>query len=140
MGIYGYIFRAFTRVSNGKVFTAHPENTFMRPEYHLQEMRDMRYCINKAVNNGYTQDFKVNDKGLLSLQTEQVYKPSDVRVVDFYRFEGASDPDDNAILYVIETGNGSKGTLVDAYGVYADMQIGRFLKQVEDIHKKSAMA
>lgn len=112
----------------------------MRPEYHLQEMRDMRYCINKAINNGYTQDFKVNGKGLLSLQTEQVFKPQDVRVVDFYRFEGASDPDDNAILYVIETGNGSKGTLVDAYGVYADMQIGRFLKQVEDIHKKSAMA
>jgi hypothetical protein len=41
---------------------------------------------------------------------------------------------------VIETGNGSKGTLVDAYGVYADMMIGRFLKQVENIHKKSAMA
>lgn len=112
----------------------------MRPEYHLQEMRDMRYCINKAVNNGYTQDFKVNDKGLLSLQTRQVYTPDDVKVVDFYRFEGASDPDDNAILYVIETGNGSKGTLVDAYGVYADMQIGRFLKQVEDIHKKATMA
>jgi len=127
-------------MSNGKVFTAHPENTFMRPEYHLQEMRDMRYCINKAINNGYTQDFKVNEKGLLSLQTEQVYNPDDVTVVDFYRFEGASDPDDNAILYVIETGNGSKGTLVDAYGVYADMQIGRFLKQVENIHKKSAIA
>jgi hypothetical protein len=33
------------------------------------------------------------------------------------RFEGMSDPDDNAILYAISTKNGRKGILVDGYGI-----------------------
>ena len=40
------------------------------------------------------------------------------------------------LLNVIETNDGEKGTLVDAYGAYSDPQIEKFMKQVEDIHKK----
>jgi hypothetical protein len=40
-----------------------------------------------------------------------------------------------SILYAIETSDGTKGTLVDAYGLYADEQTGSFMKEVE-IHKK----
>ncbi len=42
-----------------------------------------------------------------------------MEVVEFYRFEGASNPDDNSILYAIETSDGLKGLLVDAYGAYS---------------------
>mgnify|MGYP003651233956 FL=1 len=42
-----------------------------------------------------------------------------LEVIKYYRFEGMSDPDDNTILYVIETTTGEKGLLVDAYGMYA---------------------
>jgi hypothetical protein len=41
-----------------------------------------------------------------------------------------------SILYVIETSDGRKGTLIDAYGLYADDNIGEFMKEVEDIQKK----
>jgi hypothetical protein len=37
-------------------------------------------------------------------------------VIAYYRFEGASNPDDNVVLYVIETSRGEKGLLLDAYG------------------------
>lgn len=40
-----------------------------------------------------------------------------------------------SILYAIETVDGTKGTLSDAYGLYADEQTGDFMKEVE-IHKK----
>jgi len=40
-----------------------------------------------------------------------------------------------SILYAIETTDGNKGTLVDAYGLYADDDTGEFMKEVE-IHKK----
>ena len=61
--------------------------------------------------------------------------PDEVVAVNFFRFEGPSNPDDMSILYAIETTDGRKGTLVDAYGIYADEKTGEFFQSVE-IHKK----
>jgi hypothetical protein len=58
-----------------------------------------------------------------------------VKAVNFYRFEGISNPDDMSILYAIETSDGRRGTLVDAYGFYSDDETGEFINQVE-INKK----
>ncbi len=99
-------------------------------------MKSLATCLNRIVHDGYTEDFRISDKGLESLKNERSYKPEQIQVVNFFRFEGESDPDDNAILYVIETADGTKGTLVDAYGIYTDPRIGKFMKDVECIHKK----
>jgi hypothetical protein len=40
-------------------------------------------------------------------------------------------------MYVIETNDGLKGTLVDAFGVYSDQNVGEFFKQVENMQKKT---
>jgi hypothetical protein len=40
--------------------------------------------------------------------------------------------------YVIETTDGLKGTLVDAYGPYADRKLSEFMQQVESFQKKTA--
>jgi hypothetical protein len=50
--------------------------------------------------------------------------------VKHYRFEGISNPDDNEILYAIETDDGVKGTLVDAYGMYADSNVASFMEKL----------
>jgi hypothetical protein len=65
------------------------------------------------------------------MESAKVYKPEDLLIVNFYRYEGISDPEDNSILYVIETRDGAKGTLVDAYGAYSDPLIEKFMKQVK---------
>jgi hypothetical protein len=39
-------------------------------------------------------------------------------------------------MYQIETSDGTKGVLVDAYGPYADAKVNDFMRQVEDIQKK----
>lgn len=102
-----------------------------------EEMKSLATCLNKLVLDGYTEDFKAAERGLLSLQSERIYEPTQVHVVNFFRFEGASDPADNTILYVIETNDGVKGTLVDAYGSYADAKVTAFMAEVEDINKKT---
>ena len=102
-----------------------------------EEMKSLATCINKLVLDGYTEDFKAGERGLLSLQGERIFEPGQVRVVNFFRFEGASDPADNTILYVIETNDGIKGTLVDAYGPYADAKVTAFMQEVENINKKT---
>lgn len=101
------------------------------------DMKTLASCLNKLVLDGYTEDFKATEMGLISLKSERVYKPEQVHVVNFFRFEGASDPADNSILYAIETNDGIKGTLTDAYGPYADPNVDKFIKQVEDINKKT---
>ena len=99
-------------------------------------MKSLSSCLNRMVVDGYTEDFKVTDTGLKSLRTDKVYFPREVNVVNYFRFEGNSDPDDNAILYIIETNDGSKGTLVDAYGIYSDPNVNRFMVDVKNINKK----
>jgi hypothetical protein len=101
-------------------------------------MKTLALCLNKVIKEGYTEDFKVSDNALESLSDNKKYSPEEVHVVNFFRFEGNSDPADNSILYVIETSDGKKGTLVDAYGPYADEKVNKHMKQVEDVQKKVA--
>jgi hypothetical protein len=104
------------------------------------DMKTLTSCINKLTLDGFTENFKASERGLLSLEHEKIYEPVDINVVNFYRFEGASDPADNSILYAIETADGIKGTLVDAYGPYADARVVSFMQQVEELHKKTPNA
>ncbi len=100
-------------------------------------LKSLSSCLNKVVSDGYTVDFKVTDEGLKALQSDKTYQPAEVNVVNFFRFEGVSDPDDMSILYVIETTDGTKGTLVDAYGPYSDANVNNFMLEVENMHKKT---
>ena len=102
----------------------------------LPYMKSLSTCLNRIVLDGYTEDFKVIEEGLQGLNNQAVYQPNQLQVVNFFRFEGMSDPDDNAVLYVIETEDGTKGTLIDAFGTYHDPRISKFMKQVEELNKK----
>ena len=99
-------------------------------------MRSLSYCMDKAVEQGYTANFQVIGLFMHQVDTGLSYAPDQVHIVDYFRFEGQSDPDDNSILYIIETTDGSKGTIADAYGLYANRQIGDFFVEVDDIQKK----
>lgn len=100
------------------------------------DMETLTACSNKLMAEGYATQFKATKSGLKSLSTEKVFKPEDVKIINFYRFEGESDPSDNSILYVIETSDGEKGTLSDAYGPYSDSNVTAFVKEVEAIEKQ----
>lgn len=99
-------------------------------------MKSLSTCLNKMISDGYDEDYKVTERGLESLHKGIVYQPEQVQIVNFFRFEGMSDPDDNAILYVVETNDGGKGTIIDGYGIYMDAKITAFMKEVENIQKK----
>lgn len=98
-------------------------------------MTELDKCLAKLEQEGFKDQYKLENGMLHALATNNTFLPQDVKAVNFYRFEGISDPDDMAILYAIETTDGRKGTLVDAYGLYADEEIGAFMQHVE-IHKK----
>lgn len=98
-------------------------------------MKSLSSCTNRMKEEGYKEDFQVNEDGLSTFDNSKNFKPEDVQIVNFYRFEGESDPGDNTILFVIETNDGTKGTLVDGYGAYADENVSKFIVEVEKIQK-----
>jgi len=81
--------------------------------------------LSKAIEDlqsmGYTVDYDLVEDGLESKDLKKKWDAEELKVIKFYRFEGVSDPADNTILYVIESNDGNKGLLVDAYG--ADVYI-----------------
>ena len=98
-------------------------------------MKDLTSCVKRMKDEGFKEDYQVTEDGLVTFDKSKTYKPDQVRIVNFYRFEGESDPGDNTILYVIETDDGVKGTLVDGYGAYADENVSKFIVQIEEIQK-----
>lgn len=76
-------------------------------------------AINELQEEGFTVDFNLSASGVENKQKGESHDASQLTVLKYYRFEGMSNPEDNTILYVIESSNGDKGLLVDAYGAYA---------------------
>ena len=104
----------------------------------FENMNTLSSLTDTAFNKGYTDNFRIEEDGLYAPATDIHYLPNEVKIDNFYRFEGASDPDDNSILYCIETHDGVKGTLIDSYGANNDDLICEFIKEVEEIQKAEA--
>ena len=69
---------------------------------------------------GFTQDYNLKSDCLHCQPDNIELRPADFEIVGVYRFEGMTNPSDESVLYAIETRNGHKGVLVDAYGPYSE--------------------
>ncbi|MDQ3277366.1 MAG: hypothetical protein M3Q06_03510 [Bacteroidota bacterium] len=105
----------------------------------LTFMTDLEKVQENLEKYGYTEQFRVEKGKLVGIESKKKFKPAEVKAVNFYRFEGITDPDDMSILYAIETCDGLKGTLTDAYGRYSDDETSDFMKQVEVAKKPDGM-
>lgn len=81
--------------------------------------RSLSGAIRDLQQQGYTENLTFCDAGLENRKKHCVYPAAELHVRHFFRFEGMTNPDDSSILYAIETSDGHKGLLVDAYGAYA---------------------
>ncbi len=68
---------------------------------------------------GFEYDFNLKEDRLECKKLGKDYQAKDFNIVKVARFEGMSNPDDNSVLYAIETDDGTKGTLTDAYSTYS---------------------
>ena len=85
---------------------------------------------------GFDHDFTVNAANRLtsSYIMGKDYGTREVKVSEFHRFEGPSDPGDTVIVYGIETDGGERGVLIDAYGANSDEQVDAFVKGLTMTH------
>jgi hypothetical protein len=88
-------------------------------------------AIEELKKRGYTTNFRVNDNGLLEENREKSFDASEVKLKEFHRFEGMTNPGDSSIVYVVETSSGLKGTIVDSFGADGSELTSEFMKKVE---------
>lgn len=76
-------------------------------------------AISSLRREGYVEDFNLRQDCLHCSRTGARLSGNDFKVDKFYRFEGASDPADESILYAISSRQYNlKGVLVNGYGIY----------------------
>ncbi|WKN31840.1 phosphoribosylpyrophosphate synthetase [Porifericola rhodea] len=80
----------------------------------------LQEAIKGLKEDGFAHDFNLEKDKIYCKNLNMFYKPKEFEVVETYRFEGMTNPDDNEVLYAIVTSVGDKGILVDAYGTYAE--------------------
>ena len=98
----------------------------MKPYTTLSEaMNDLR-------KEGYVEDFNLQ-QNCLECRNGQFKVFADEFIIDkYFRFEGQSDPSDQAILYAISSNSHQlKGVLVNAYGIYSEPVTDEMLQKLQ---------
>jgi len=97
----------------------------MEDQYHYATVTD---AINKLREKGFTIDFNLEENCLVCHDIR--IGPDDFEIVEVYRYEGNSDPGDEAVVYGIASSSGQKGILVAGYGASSDSLSTEMLKKL----------
>lgn len=89
-------------------------------------------AVNGLKQRGYTMDFNLSENCLVC--HEDKFNVGDFEITEVYRFEGNTDPADEAVVYAIESNKGHKGVLVSGYGPSAEGMSSEMAKKLQ-IHK-----
>jgi hypothetical protein len=96
------------------------------------------YTLSEAVNGlkkrGFTIDFNIEAEKLVCSKTPLALAPNEFEITEVYRFEGNTDPADEAVVYAIESKHGQKGILVNAYGPDANAMDGELIRKLKIKH------
>ena len=91
----------------------------------------MTEAIRALKARGFTANFEYQKGAFHVVDSDRSFHEDELSIVEHHRFEGLSDPDDMSVLYAIEASDGTRGTIVDAFGVYADPNLGAALQRVK---------
>ena len=94
--------------------------------------RTLSETMNELRKEGYVEDFNLKQTCLECGNRQFKVFADEFKVDKFYRFEGASNPSDSAILYAISSEKyGLKGVLVNGYGIYSEPLTDAMIEQLK---------
>ena len=70
-------------------------------------------ALEELTEKGYTVDFNMQENRIIN-------SPDDFEIVHLYRYEGASDPGDEAMVFGIKSSTGEKGVFVAGLSAFTD--------------------
>ncbi len=85
-------------------------------------------AIDELREKGFNEDFNLEDNYLTSHSGK--WSDEEFEIAHIYFYEGATNPDDEATVYGIESASGHKGILVTGNDAYADGASGAIIKKL----------
>lgn len=89
-----------------------------------------REAIESLQRRGFSARFRAEENNFSSIDNKKSFRPEDLKIVEIHRFEGATDVDDMSIVYGLESNDGTKGILIDAFGPYSDPKLAPLIERV----------
>ena len=72
-------------------------------------------------SRGYGLNFNIVFDKISCHEKDICLNPDEFEIVEVYRFEGNSNPDDEDVVYAVQSRDGNiKGIITSAFGTYAD--------------------
>ena len=82
--------------------------------------------------SSFQEHFVVAGKLLTGKTGVTTYKPNQIEIISYFRLNGKSHSEENVIVYLIETFDGRKGTLLYRFDVFTDCIVYNFLREYVD--------
>ena len=101
----------------------------MEEQFHYATVTD---AINQLRKKEFTVDFNLKKNRLVVGEVE--FTADEFEIEEVYRYEGDSDPADEATVYAISCKSGIKGILVTGYGASADQESTDILAKLHYKH------
>ena len=84
-------------------------------------METMREAITRLEARGFLQAIRATQGGELQVDDERPVAPESLIIEEVVRFEGESDPEDEAVLFALRTADGRvQGTFASSFGTRID--------------------
>ncbi len=96
-------------------------------------MTTLSEILNRLKAEGYTEDFNLEDAHLTGKRSAIRLTPEEFVIDQHFRFEGNSDPDDEAVVYAISSVRFNlKGALVNGYGINSNAASDELIKALHE--------
>ena len=98
------------------------------------KMTTLSQVMATLAQRGIHREYRMDEEGKMKLDnSDHVYQPQNLTILRTYRFEGDSNPADNAVLYVVKDHEKNIGFILDSYGAesnYPGDQFDKFLREI----------
>lgn len=98
------------------------------------KMTTLSQVMAKLAQRGIHREYRMDEEGNMKLDNSEVtYQPQNLTILRTYRFEGDSNPADNAVLYAVKDHQGNIGFILDSYGADSNYPGDKFDAFLRDI-------
>jgi len=95
--------------------------------------RNLSDVVDRLTKSGYTDSFTGTPEGVKAIRSGWVHRPQELRVEQTARFEGVTDPEEQALVLALSCGaHGCRGTYVVPYGMNMSAVDAELIAQIPD--------
>ena len=101
-------------------------------------MENLAQAVERLTTAGYEDDFRAERSGLRAARTGRIHEPELLIIDEVVRFEGATDPDEEAAVFALKSERDeTKGTYVVSYGIYMDPLDAVMVRRLTDGRRRA---